>query len=56
MENAFLYGAIVEEVYMKALPRIQDYSINSKVCKLKRALYGLKQCPRAWFERFSRAM
>jgi len=27
-----------------------------KVCKLKKALYGLKQSPRAWFERFSRAM
>jgi len=26
------------------------------VCKLQRALYGLKQSPHAWFGRFSSAM
>ncbi|RHN55150.1 putative RNA-directed DNA polymerase [Medicago truncatula] len=26
------------------------------VCRLQRALYGLKQSPRAWFGRFSMAM
>ena len=29
---------------------------SNKVCRLKKSLYGLKQSPRAWFERFGKAM
>jgi hypothetical protein len=48
---AFLNGTLEEEVYLEQpegfkLTKNQDY-----VCKLKEALYGLKQDPRAWFSR-----
>ena len=28
----------------------------NKVCKLRRSLYGLKQSPRAWFDRFTKVV
>ena len=56
VKNAFLHGDLEEEVYME-LPLGYTTSTETKVvCKLQRALYGLKQSPRAWFRRFSLAM
>jgi len=51
VKNAFLNGDLQEEVYMAPPPGIShDFRY---VSKLKKALYDLKQAPRAWFEKFS---
>ena len=46
--TAFLNGAINEEIYMKQPEGFIDPRHPDYVCKLKRALYGLKQSPRMW--------
>ncbi|GLU08142.1 hypothetical protein SLE2022_250670 [Rubroshorea leprosula] len=51
VKNAFLNGDLEEEVYMKP-PAGLHHPLN-KVCRLRRALYGLKQSPRAWYAKFS---
>jgi hypothetical protein len=56
VKNAFLHGDLEEEVYMDLPPGYTASTETKFVCKLQRALYGLKQSPRAWFGRFSMAM
>ncbi|CAI7794686.1 unnamed protein product [Closterium sp. NIES-54] len=47
--TAFLYGLLMEEVYMRQPPGYDDGS--GRVWKLKHTLYGLKQSPRGWYKR-----
>ena len=54
VKNAFLNGELHEKVYMDVPPGVETH--NGKVCHLKKSLYGLKQSPRAWFDRFTKAM
>ena len=56
MKNAFIHGEIEEEVYMKPPPGYSDEYNQGEGCKQKKALYSLKQSPRAWFGRFTTAM
>jgi Reverse transcriptase (RNA-dependent DNA polymerase) len=56
VKNAFLHGDLKEEVFMEIPPGFANEQLRDKVCRLKRSLYGLKQSPRAWFERFSMTM
>ncbi|KAI3762784.1 hypothetical protein L1987_53225 [Smallanthus sonchifolius] len=54
VKSAFLYGKFHEEVYVTQPPGFEDpYNIN-KVYKLDKALYGLHQAPRAWYEMLSK--
>ena len=55
IKNAFPNGELKEEVYM-SLPPGFEKGKNDKICKLKKSLYGLKQSPRAWFDRFSKVL
>ena len=56
VKNAFLHGDLEEEIYIDVPPRYMANSKDKIVCKLQRTLYGLKQSPRAWFERLNSAM
>ncbi|KAH9657753.1 retrovirus-related pol polyprotein from transposon RE1 [Citrus sinensis] len=57
VKNAFLHGDLSEEIYMDLPPGCSGPErLNQKVCKLKKSLYELKQSPRAWFGKFTKAM
>ncbi|RVW88523.1 Retrovirus-related Pol polyprotein from transposon TNT 1-94 [Vitis vinifera] len=56
IKNAFLNGDLEEEVYMEIPPGFEESMVKNQVCKLQKSLYGLKQSPRAWFDRFTKAV
>ena len=43
-------------MYMRLPPNFEEDKKGKIVCKLKKSLYGLKQSPFAWFERFSKVI
>ncbi|GJR32862.1 putative ribonuclease H-like domain-containing protein [Tanacetum coccineum] len=53
VKSAFLYGTIEEEVYVCQPSGFEDPEFPNKVYKVEKALYGLHQAPRAWYETLS---
>ncbi|GJW28349.1 putative ribonuclease H-like domain-containing protein [Tanacetum coccineum] len=53
VKSAFLYGKIEEEVYVCQPLGFKDPDFLNRVYKVEKALYGLHQAPRAWYETLS---
>ncbi|GJS69945.1 putative ribonuclease H-like domain-containing protein [Tanacetum coccineum] len=53
VKSAFLYGKIKEEVYVCQPLGFEDPDFPDRVYKVEKALYGLHQAPRAWYETLS---
>ena len=56
VKNVFLNGDLEEEVFMSPPPGFEESFGVGKACKLKKSLYGLKQSPISWFERFGKVI
>nr|GEX36865.1 putative ribonuclease H-like domain-containing protein [Tanacetum cinerariifolium] len=53
VKSTFLYGKIKEEVYVCQPLGFEDPDFPDNVYKVEKALYGLHQAPRAWYDTLS---
>nr|GEW61631.1 copia protein [Tanacetum cinerariifolium] len=53
VKTTFLNGPLKEEVYVNQPDGFVDSHHPDKVYRLKKALYGLKRAPRAWYDELS---
>jgi hypothetical protein len=51
VKTTFLNGEIEEEVYIEYVDSFVIHKKESHVCRLNKAMYELKQAPRAWYSR-----
>ena len=54
VKSAFQNGELEEEVYIEQPEGFQLSENADYVCKLKKALYGIKQALRAWYSRMDK--
>jgi hypothetical protein len=52
IKTTFFNGEMEEEIYMTQLDGLVVKGQEDKVCKLQKSLYGLKQVPKQWLEKF----
>ena len=53
VKSVFFNGYLKEEVYVIQLPGFESKEFPNHVFKLDKTPYGLKQAPKAWYERLS---
>ena len=56
VKTTFLNGDLEEEIYMEQPEGFSAPGQEKKVCKLVKSLYGLKQTPKKWHEKFDNVM
>jgi hypothetical protein len=49
VKSAFLNGVLEEEVFVRQPPGFESEKYTHRVYKLRKAMYGLNQAPRAWY-------
>ena len=56
VETTFLNGKLDEEIYMEQPKGFFSLEQGNKVCNLVKSLYGLKETPKQWQEKFDNIM
>lgn len=54
LKSTFLHGELSEDVFVEQPKRFEVAGGSEKVYRLKKALYGLRHAPRAWYSRMER--
>jgi hypothetical protein len=56
VKSAFLNGKLLEDVYVELPPGFVVKGQEYKVLHLIKALYGLRQAPRAWYSKLDESL